>query len=269
MLACPACGRYYRDDDFVPGMRVRCACGRWLDVPDSLPEHEARAHRCSSCGAAAPADESVCPFCRSTLLTRPCPACFAANFEDAVHCAGCGERLAPALAATPRASHACPRCGSRQPLSSVQRDDATVFVCGACCGAFVPHRDLDALSSGRAEWPLAAGPGERVYREPRVRYLRCPFCDAPMQRRGVGRPRLVVDICAAHGVWFDTGELTGTLADRRTSLTRLSALPDASGEEPPLTAPAAPSAHGESLAAVVDRLVRTLESVDLDAAPPR
>jgi Zn-finger nucleic acid-binding protein len=273
MLACPTCGRHYGDRDFVPGMRLRCACGRWLDVPDVAAQPEPRAHRCPSCGAATPLDDTVCPFCRATLLTRPCPACFAANFEDAVHCVSCGERLAPALAAIPGASHACPRCGRGASLSSFRRADVTVFVCGACSGAFVPHRDLDALVSGHVDWPIGAAPGGRLYREARVRYLRCPFCDAPMQRRGLGRPQVVVDVCGAHGVWFDTGELTGTLAERRSSLPRLTAEPAVDeeprghGSAPPAAADAprgASHADRAELSAIVDRLVRTIEGLDLD-----
>lgn len=270
MPACPTCGRHYRDADFVPGMRLRCACGRWLAVPDGPPADGARAHRCPSCGGAVPADEPTCPYCRSTLLTRACPACFAANFEDAVHCVSCGERLAPALVAGPGATRACARCGPGAPLSAVVRDDVTVYVCGRCTGAFVPHGDLDALSSGAASWPLDAAPGARLFREPRVRYLRCPFCDGIMDRRGVGRRRVVVDVCAAHGVWFDVGELTLVLGDRRTSLSRVEAA--AAGESAAPVAAAyraafdpgagAGDASPAALGAIVDRLVRVIEGLD-------
>lgn len=303
MLACPTCGRHYHDADFVPGMRVRCACGRWLEVPDHPSERAGghaepgadrggdaaepdlaalaagvRVHRCPSCGASVPGDGTACPYCRSTLLTRPCPACFAGNFQDAVHCVSCGEALAPPLVAARGASGACPRCGPGWRLHAAVRADVTVWVCGRCTGVFAPHRDLDALSSGAAHWPLAAAPGARVFQEARVRYLRCPFCDTTMDRRGLGRRRVVVDVCRTHGVWFDMGELTRFLGDVRTSLSRAAAADDGAADSaaPPSPAPSAAPALGgadpdapdpATLAAIVDRLVQVIEGANGGPAP--
>lgn len=234
-------------------MRLRCACGRWMEVPTTpavADRVDVRAHRCPSCGGTVATDQAVCPYCRSALLTRPCPRCFVGNFVDAVHCAGCGERLRSALEATSDASQACPRCEGRPPLREVARDDLTAYLCDHCSGAFLPHEDLDALRGGRAEWPLRASPGGRQFHEGAVRYLRCPFCTVLMQRRGVGRTGVVVDECRDHGVWFDVGELAGVLRQTRVALPRPEPL-----VAPPPPPPPSP-AWGADDARLVDRLVR-------------
>jgi Zn-finger nucleic acid-binding protein len=46
-----------------------------------------------------------------------------------------------------------------------------------------------------------------------VRYLKCPLCDELMNRVNFGRRSgVIVDVCTAHGTWFDAGELTRAIA---------------------------------------------------------
>ena len=48
--------------------------------------------------------------------------------------------------------------------------------------------------------------------EPTVRYARCPSCADIMTRMNFGRSSgIVVDVCRAHGTWFDRGELESAL----------------------------------------------------------
>jgi Zn-finger nucleic acid-binding protein len=46
-----------------------------------------------------------------------------------------------------------------------------------------------------------------------VQYLPCPECRSMMTRRNFGGASgVIVDICSAHGVWFDVGELPTVLS---------------------------------------------------------
>jgi Zn-finger nucleic acid-binding protein len=48
--------------------------------------------------------------------------------------------------------------------------------------------------------------------EPAVRYLPCPICRRPMSRTNFSRVSgVIVDICAADGAWFDSGELDAVI----------------------------------------------------------
>ena len=51
-------------------------------------------------------------------------------------------------------------------------------------------------------------PKRAVSREATVRYVRCPVCAKVMNRQAYGRVSgIVLDVCKAHGLWFDAGEL--------------------------------------------------------------
>lgn len=102
----------------------------------------------------------------------------------------------------------CPRCklglGTRRVL------DVALDECTGCTGVFVPidivPRVLDPLDLG-LEVVRTFAPGEPEL-ETAVRYLRCPRCQALMNRRLLVRGSSVVaDICRDHGVWFDAHEL--------------------------------------------------------------
>lgn len=46
-----------------------------------------------------------------------------------------------------------------------------------------------------------------------VTYLPCPLCSVLMNRKNFGdRSGIVVDVCKAHGVWLDRGELDALIA---------------------------------------------------------
>jgi Zn-finger nucleic acid-binding protein len=56
-------------------------------------------------------------------------------------------------------------------------------------------------------------PKRARYPETSVQYVRCPVCGTTMNRKAFGRiSGVVVDVCKAHGVWFDAGELAEVLA---------------------------------------------------------
>jgi Zn-finger nucleic acid-binding protein len=88
--------------------------------------------------------------------------------------------------------------------------DVRLDECSDCGGVFVPGeivpRLLDPLDLG-LEVVEVFPRGEPAPEDP-IRYLRCPRCQAMMNRRLLVRgSNVVVDQCKPHGVWFDAHEL--------------------------------------------------------------
>jgi Zn-finger nucleic acid-binding protein len=120
----------------------------------------------------------------------------------------------------------CPVCNG--PLATDTIDGESVERCGLCGGEYCDHRALQAILNAHLP-PEGIRP--QRYKHPislsePVRYRRCPVCDEPMLRRNFRETSgVVVDVCSAHGVWLDRGELgaltefasTGAMreADRR------------------------------------------------------
>ena len=127
-------------------------------------------------------------------------------------------RIAPTAAiAEPAAPHAtkaraCPRC--RSPLGDLH-------ACAVCGGEFVAHGELAPLIEGAdaeretddpSAWIRSAG-GPAGSLDAAVRYIPCPVCGDTMNRTSFAeRSGVVVDVCKAHGAWFDRGELEASLA---------------------------------------------------------
>ncbi len=139
-----------------------------------------------------------------------CSACNtrfeAAGYRD-VHCPSCHALAQPA------GTRPCPRC--ELPLQARQVSDLIIDECSGCRGLF-----LDEVAIGRvvaedhgerADALLAALP--RLDHDPLPpaggkMYVKCPTCSTLMNRKlfatGAG---VVVDVCRAHGTFFDAGEL--------------------------------------------------------------
>jgi Zn-finger nucleic acid-binding protein len=83
--------------------------------------------------------------------------------------------------------------------------------CARCGGEYFGHHALEQLLTAHAPPPGARGAG---YQRPNpfsdpVRYRKCPSCGEPMLRRNfLESSGVVVDVCAAHGIWLDQGELS-------------------------------------------------------------
>jgi Zn-finger nucleic acid-binding protein len=121
-------------------------------------------------------------------------------------CAQCGTALELEAELVPT-KLLCPRgCGA---LSAA----ADVFECVRCGGLFVSKEALAGLvdrhqgAAPRASFtPPAPAPDH-------VTYLPCPTCNVRMNRTVFGRSSgVIVDVCKAHGTWFDARELTASLA---------------------------------------------------------
>lgn len=93
---------------------------------------------------------------------------------------------------------ACPRCFERslRPVPATPGAD----VCPGCRGAWVVSGTIAPLLEPRF------GPLDALPLVPRpYAALRCPDCRSELERRRIAD--IEVDICEAHGVWFDHREL--------------------------------------------------------------
>ncbi len=136
-----------------------------------------------------------------------CTACKvrfeAAGYRD-VHCPSCDALAQQALL------RPCPRCDL--PLAAREVSDLVIDECTGCCGVFLDdtavHRVIDAEDHARAEALLAALPRTTKPHSGGRMYIKCPTCSTVMNRKlfatGSG---VVIDVCKAHGTFFDAGEL--------------------------------------------------------------
>jgi Zn-finger nucleic acid-binding protein len=135
----------------------------------------------------------------------------AGGYRD-VQCPACGAFAEPAGA------RPCPRC--ELPLGARQISDLVIDECGRCGGVFVDHVAVDLVISDqqhdRAN-ALLAGLRQGVHSPlppaGAKMYVKCPTCSVLMNRKlsatGAG---VVVDVCKAHGTFFDPGELPAIIA---------------------------------------------------------
>lgn len=223
---CAACGAAL--PAAFPGGSVTCACGVRASVPTLAPAEasatpggpyraatEARealaSTRCPYCGHELPGLARLCPGCDVRLDDVRCARCFSLHGPGAFACGRCGQALAlePLFDAV---DAPCPRC--RAPLEAAASGDSPLRECPRCGGIFVPK---DALAEILARAEVGGAVREPSVARPafagEVRYLPCPMCHASMNRVNFGRASgVIVDVCAAHGTWFDAGELTRAVA---------------------------------------------------------
>jgi Zn-finger nucleic acid-binding protein len=130
-----------------------------------------------------------------------------------VKCAFCGESsvIANVTAEAQRSELACPRCGER--LFSGAAHEISMLGCGLCGGIWLDNEAAQRVMAkfdeaivdlaGRAAAHAQKHPDERAA-------VLCAACKQPMVRRRVGSVDL--DLCTAHGTWFDAGELTAVVS---------------------------------------------------------
>jgi Zn-finger nucleic acid-binding protein len=162
-----------------------------------------------------------------------CPSCAAPRTTVDDACPWCGAPSAllepPALALPPVAACEGLRCPAGHGDLALVRLPGPMSLslghCHHCQGVFLGRGGLDGLLLGLDPGllqPAATASGWRP----------CPLCGATMARQGfAGRPGLIVDLCADHGMWLEAEEwawlLAGDGADHellrrlRTALTPL------------------------------------------------
>ena len=99
----------------------------------------------------------------------------------------------------------CPVC--REPLIVAEREGIELDVCPWCHGLWFDAGEL-ALLSEKLGRSLRVSEGSLERAETSEKPLECPRCDRAMDKVTLGTsPRMILDRCAAHGLWFDQGEL--------------------------------------------------------------
>ena len=219
-MACPDCARQFDASGREVASRFRCACGTTLTVPEARP-HDAAVVRCSACGAPREKGAAACGFCGSdfTLHERDlhtiCPSCMARISDRARYCHHCATPLLPQPLG-PMTRQPCPACGEEHPLTGRRLGDEAVPIleCQRCAGLW--------LASGAFDFVLGLARRDALTRDERAAaprsaplerqagplYRHCPECGVLMHRFNYGRRSgVIVDSCAAHGLWFDAREL--------------------------------------------------------------
>ena len=214
ILACPTCDARYDVTGYPAGQQFRCKCGTVTTL--HAPSEQAGLLACPQCGAGVPPTSNKCSYCAAELLVKACPRCLSRVFHGHKHCPECGAELE--VAATGELTEmACPRCESQ--LRARRVADIVIDECAQCQGLFLDHIAIkrvildrqqtraEALLGAlpRSELKATVAPGGKMY-------LKCPSCRVVMNRKlfaaGSG---VIVDVCRAHGTFFDAGELPAVI----------------------------------------------------------
>jgi Zn-finger nucleic acid-binding protein len=103
----------------------------------------------------------------------------------------------------------CPRCTDVS-LHALSQGATRVFACRACGGVFADRETLARFAGGKTV-ELHALADEATRAPPRPRTLpvdlECPRCMIPMRKVSVPAARCWIDVCPAHGAWFDRWEV--------------------------------------------------------------
>jgi len=176
---------------------------------------EARALRCPGCGAPVPPDAPQCPYCQAQLATVACSTCFALVPLSASHCPACGAAMTPR---TPLAAEGAPCPACAKPLAASRVGDLETRACLACGGLWLDRAVFEQLGASRERQgavlgTLPAPSAPPVMGLEPVQYRPCPACGERMNRVNYARRSgVVLDVCKAHGLWFDRDELRRLLA---------------------------------------------------------
>ena len=176
-------------------------------------EMTAETLNCPNCGAAISSDSPLCRYCESKLATVACASCFGMMFIGSRHCPHCG-----AAAATPGvselASLKCPRC--KVCMSSISLGGEAMRECEHCGGLWLEVAAFERICTSREQQSAVLGgaalsPSSQLHANSiseKVRYVPCPQCGQLMNRINFARcSGVIVDVCRAHGTWFDRDEL--------------------------------------------------------------
>ena len=164
---------------------------------------------CPMCGAAVSSEASQCEHCGARLATVACPSCFGMIFAGAKFCSHCGAKVARTeTSATP---YLCPRC--RVDMNAVLIGKTHLQECPKCDGLWADTESLAKICADTEQQAAVLGsatdlpPAQDVTLE-KIRYSPCPVCGKLMNRVNFAHcSQVVVDVCRAHGTWFDKDEL--------------------------------------------------------------
>lgn len=168
---------------------------------------------CPDCGAPVSSDATRCEFCGATLATVACPSCFGLMFAGAKFCSHCGAKAERVESAGGEA-RLCPRCQTA--MKTVAVGTASLLECSRCEGIWVGVDVLQQICAERekqaAVLGMPASPEGPLGPEKQIRYVPCPECHQLMNRVNFAHcSHVIVDVCKAHGTWFDKDELRRTV----------------------------------------------------------
>jgi len=164
------------------------------------------------CGApVASLDSPQCDHCGARLATVACPSCFGMMFQGAKFCSHCGAAAARTEVAAD--SHQpCPRC--RVDMNAVVIGNTNLCECPKCEGIWADTAALQQIcvdsekQSAVLGLPTTVHDPQALNLEDNIRYVPCPVCQKLMNRVNFAHcSNVIVDVCAAHGTWFDCDEL--------------------------------------------------------------
>ncbi len=164
---------------------------------------------CPSCGAPVPSDATTCSHCGSRLAVVACPSCFGMVFAGAKFCSHCGAAIARTEVPTD-VKELCPRC--QIGMDTVAIGATQLRECPKCEGIWADAESLQKICADREQQAAVLGiprslPVDANSLE-NVRYVPCPVCNKLMNRVAFSHcSGVVVDVCKAHGTWFDKDEL--------------------------------------------------------------
>ncbi len=170
--------------------------------------------QCHSCGAAVAGADPNCGHCGARLQTRSCPSCFGMMFSDSRYCPQCGASAVSWEA--DESKFKCPGCKDR--LHQGTLGATRLHECPKCLGVWLDPATLERLARDADQQavilsgaPTAGVTATSTVFAP-VCYRPCVLCQEPMTRVNYARcSGVIVDVCRAHGTWFDVDELQRTV----------------------------------------------------------
>jgi Zn-finger nucleic acid-binding protein len=164
---------------------------------------------CPACGAPVSSDATQCEHCGARLAMVACPSCFGMVFAGAKFCSHCGAAIARAEVAAPT-KELCPRC--QVDMEAVVIGKTNLRECPKCEGIWAETVALQQICADREQQSAVLGTAaplpENDNPDLAVRYVPCPICGTLMNRVNFAHcSHVIVDVCRAHGTWFDKDEL--------------------------------------------------------------
>jgi len=134
---------------------------------------------CTHCGKKVNPESMYCPFCGGRVQT--------------------GQTIA---------DPACPRCGTA--LECKKKNDVEIDQCPGCSGLWLDRGEFNVVTAESTVYREEKLKEE--YSRPgvveKIEYIPCVRCGKLMIRKNYGRiSGVIIDECANHGVWLDSGEL--------------------------------------------------------------
>jgi Zn-finger nucleic acid-binding protein len=158
---------------------------------------------CPKCGGPLPVHATrqtvSCPFCN--VAVAPPPEVIERVVDRVI--------VAKATGGDADSLH-CPRCATA--LSSATSGATTLSACRGCGGLWLDNAAVDRLSNRRdPDVEQLAGRMVGFAQAPpidvRQASIACPSCASPLRKIEIPDTIHCVDVCDAHGTWFDRSEL--------------------------------------------------------------